>query len=436
MYRVATQLPREVLDTILESMDPLNGRQSLRQCALAARSLLPAAQRILFRHVSLNEVSWTRQGRIDQFHRLLEGSPHLAKYTVELGICYLSPSAKWGDDLSQKPLASIIPRLQSLKKIDLCLVLEFGTMPAVTSSQVVALLGGMAMPNISSFSIIGLHAVDINEIFGICEWFAARGGLQNLQLKDISTTVSTIPSQTPSSCVKTVTPIHLRQFTITRDSKVIDKFLRWATSSTSPLRFTELHELTVSHLTEQSCVYILRVLDLAKSSLTCLCFMGDTASLSAFQFNAFRHLRCIFFDLRLPYIERSRPMLNEWCTALERSSGLKLESFIIQMNTSFRDGLHLGDPLAELADYPWNKLEDALVNGTQCARVVLQIRISFERMKADILQGYFPLLHSNTVSELVVRQIVYVANSRVFRNWEYRSFSREWKEVVVGSFFE
>ncbi|KAK7018787.1 hypothetical protein VNI00_018216 [Paramarasmius palmivorus] len=427
-----------VLDAVLDKLHPqvLEDIQALKQCALTARCLLPAAQRILFRKVTLAEyVPPSKQYRVDQFLGLLTHSPHLAKYTTELYL-YIQPSESWGDDLSQEPLSSVVPRLQSLEKVEICIYAAgSGNTQALTARQISTLLGGMAIPEIRSFSLRRLHTVDMKEAFRLCRWLAARGGLRCLQLSDIEITSVGPPSETVSSLqaqvAPTVVPIHLRQFVITHLPSGIDTFLQWATSPNSPLRFTELDELTVGHLTEQSSVYLLRILDIAKNTLSYLRFTGETPSLSSFQFNAYRNLRRISCNLDAQIFSDSRAMVNEWCIALKGSGELKLESFDMQINSFFQDNWSLRpDDLAKiLLQYPWNKLEDVLVTGGCCAHFVLHIKLSFARIGADIIRECFPLLHASDVCDLVVKNVVMdsaVYSGRV--EWEYTSCSGEWKK--------
>ncbi|KAK7052910.1 hypothetical protein VNI00_004230 [Paramarasmius palmivorus] len=440
--KAAPELPQDVLDVIMEKMNTFGDRQSLRQCALAARCLLPAAQRILFRRIMLYEASpwWPRGSRTNQFISLVKSSPHLAKYITELRLLvfYLDSPSEWDDAQSRKPLAPIIPHLHSLQKLQLNLVLRFDptmAMVPVSSLQVFTFLGGTAMPRITSFSLSGSFPIDMNEVFGICEWLAAHGGLQDLRLDLESLRGLTTSPRTVSDPVKTVTPIYLRKLTITASQGITEEVLRWATSSISPLRFHELHELTVGNLTEQSSVYLLCILNTAKSSITCLRFKGSIPSLSAFHFNSFRHLRCIAYDHHLFNFEHSRTKLDEWCALLKRSRELRLESFIIQTNTNYK-GSPLGDHLATFPNYPWNKLEDALVNGTKCRQVEIRIIMSHVRMGSDTLRECFPLLHDKSVGELVVRQRLSLLGSGELMGWEYSSYSGEWKNVPFESLLD
>ncbi|KAK7052912.1 hypothetical protein VNI00_004232 [Paramarasmius palmivorus] len=428
----ATQLPQEVLEAILANLHPRKDIQSLRQCTLAARCLLPTAQRIIFHRVILAEPRWVQQGQMDQFLGLLDSSPHLAEYPKEISL-FFQPS-EWGDsDLSQKPLAFIVPRLLSLEEIEIRMILsDRGTMPAITSRQISTLLGGTDLPKITSFSLSGARVADMKEAFGICEWLATCGSLRNLELK-IATNAP--PSELITSPAPTATPsIHLRRFTISQGPGVISSFLNWATSSSSPLQFTELHELTVGSLDEQSLIYLFRVLDLAANSLSCLRFTGEIPSLSSFQLESLCHLRSIFSMLYLLRFEQSQDTVNEWCTALKRSKGLKLDSFIIEMSSPIQHPSNNYEPLDSFPEFPWTEFEDALVNVTKCARVEIRVSMSFKRLGSDTLRECFPLLHGNNVGELVVRQRVLDSGEPV--GWEYSSYYQQWKTTILDELFD
>ncbi|KAK7018788.1 hypothetical protein VNI00_018217 [Paramarasmius palmivorus] len=426
---VAVQLPQEVLDSIMDNIHPRDDIQALKQCVLAARCLVPAAQRILFREVILTECGYPgMQNPPDRFLSLLGHSPHLAGYVTELEL-RIVPS-QWGDNLSQHPLASILPRLQSLKKVCIRAPVE---RPIVTSLQISTLLGGAAMLEIRSFTLKDT-TMAIHEIVALCNWLAVHGSLQDLHFLYLSAIMDwdAPPQSMPSQAVPGYAPIQLRRFTIDTPWKQTKALLRWATGSTSPLRFNALRELTVGDLTRQSSVYLPRILDVAKDSLSCLEVTGYIAGLASIRFN-YRHLRRIAWNICVLTPRDFKTMLDEWCIVLKESRELKLESFVI----SFSWTVH------SLPDYPWseflwNEFEDSLVDSGRCAHLVLQnLYRGLARIDTDTIRKCFPLLHASNVCDLVV--IERIGDSSVlgkYDNWEYTSRSGEWKSLPPGNIFD
>ncbi|KAK7018792.1 hypothetical protein VNI00_018222 [Paramarasmius palmivorus] len=423
---VAVRLPQEVLDTILKNLHPEGDIQTLVRCALTARCLVTTAQRILFREVRLSErVDRSERNHPIQFLGFLKHSPHLTKYISELELDII-PS-RWGDNLSQNALTSILPRLQSLKKVSIKDATVTDACETVTSLQISTLLGGTAMPKINSLTL-QYTMMTVHEIFAICDWLAAHGGLQDLHFLyvHVSDLIGPPPS-TPPQAVFSCVPIQLRRFTIYNDSRFAEALLPWATGSASPLRFNALRELTVGGLPQESSVYLLRILDMAKNTLSCLRFTGETPSLSSFQFGTYRHLRCIIYDVDSLTFQGAQARLNEWCIALKESGELKLESFGISFSWD--------PPLGH--DYPWRVLEDALISSRRCAHLVLQI-YSSERIDVVTIQECFPQLHASDVCDLVVMNMVRDSlASWKYDSWEYTSRSGEWKSIPIGnSFFD
>ncbi|KAK7018791.1 hypothetical protein VNI00_018221 [Paramarasmius palmivorus] len=426
---VAVQFPQEVLDSIMNNLHPRDDIQAFKQCALTARWLVPAAQRILFREVILTECGYPgMQNPPDRFLSLLEHSPHLARYVTELEL-RIVPS-QWGDNLSQHPLASILPRLQSLKKVYIRAPVE---RPIVTSLQISTLLGGAAMPEIRSFTL-RYTTMAIHEIVALCNWLAVHGGLQDLHFirVDVSDLFRPPPSTLPQA-ISGYAPIQLRRFTIDTPWKQIKALFRWATGSTSPLRFNALRELTVSHLTQQSSVYLPRILDVAKDSLSCIEVTGYIAGLASIRFN-YRHLRRIAWNSCILTPRDFETMVNEWCIVLKESRELKLESFVISFSwTAYH-------PDYSWSVLLWNEFEDGLINSGRCAHLVLQnLDEGPTRIGTDTIRKCFPLLHASNACDLVV--IERIGDSSVlgkYDNWEYtsRSGDSEWKSLPPGNIFD
>ncbi|KAK7052915.1 hypothetical protein VNI00_004235 [Paramarasmius palmivorus] len=418
------QLPQEVLDTILENLHPFQDTQTLRRCALTARCLLPTSQRILFRTIFVLDVSWSRRARIDQLHSLLNLSPHLAQYTKVFYLFLQSSESTF-----QNLLPSIIPRLQSLQKIELHTSLSSdGTYIPFTSLRVTTLLGGEEMPRIRSFKLISCSMSDTRELLGVCEWLAARDGLEDLQFNDVRVIDAASPSYTTTQSA--VAPVHLHSFAITRQSQVVYSLLQWATSSTSCLQFTELKDLTVGDLAEQSSRPLFHIFDQAKSSLTCLHFEGSMSPLTSFQFDTLSQLRTI--SCHIPMHQPSP--LKEWCVILKRSKELKLDNFIAQLKPVYQ-GFELNESMDQFLDHPWKEFEELLINNTGCRLLVLQIIISHDRMETDLLRKCFPLLHRDGGGKLLVKQKVSKFGEMEL-NWEYTSDSGQWRRSDNGSIFE
>ncbi|KAK7052935.1 hypothetical protein VNI00_004255 [Paramarasmius palmivorus] len=419
----AVRLPQEVLDTVLENLQPGEDVQSLRQCALAARCLRPIAQRILFSAIFLSG-----RGRAsdntdqDKFLKLLRQSPHLAGYIVKITL-FLQPS-QWDEDLAQRPLPHIIPQLHALKRLVLYSNFDFGeTDIPITSHQLYTLLGGGGIPRIRSMELVILHMAGIDDIVRVCEWLA-EGGLQELQFEGLSISDTTSPASfldTPRP--EPATFIKLKNLTVTHQSQVLDLFLSWAVSPKSCLRFDELRELSVGNLTERSSKDLLRVLDIAKGSIRHIDFGGDVPSLSSIPFNSFRALRTIACSLD---IHEPSP-LGEWCTALTQNKELQLDSFIVYVTTFRRS---TDEPWKGFVDHPWKDLEDVIINGTWCKQLKLSVSMSRARLNVDTLRECFPLSHTPghvAGSKLVVQQSVVAGKN--LQDWEYKPIYGEWKKI-------
>ncbi|KAK7052914.1 hypothetical protein VNI00_004234 [Paramarasmius palmivorus] len=421
----ALRLPQELLDAIVEELDPSEDKLSLRQCALAARCLLPTAQRILFRTIELHNLDDTN---MDHFRRLLSLSHHLALYINILEL-YLQCYPEF---LTQIPLASIVPRLQNLQCIELLAARAEGVRPCpLTSTQFSTLLGGQEMPRIRKFVLRGDNPIEIKEVYAICEWFAERGGIQDLYFEGFYMTWDPTLSHTASPNLTTVSPIHLRRFTITECTSKVEPFLEWATSSRSCMQFTELRELTVSYLTAHTHtpVHFFRILDQAKGSLTHLRLDADM-SLSSIQPYTFPELRSISC-----WLPNKHSALKPWCTALRQWGTPKLEKFVIQMDPAgSKHPWTFDELLDDFGRHLWNEFEEILVAHTQLEsrHVVLQIQILVDTSlnhNADILQRYFPLLHASCRCQLVVKaQQEGRKGSGMTQSWEYTSRSGQWEE--------
>ncbi|KAJ7079294.1 hypothetical protein B0H15DRAFT_954149 [Mycena belliarum] len=81
-------LPQELLDAIL---DRVNDEDALKQCSLAAKSLLIPSQRVLFRSLYLytsDNTTWQHpSSTCEHAQALFVTSPHLAKYIRTLTLC-------------------------------------------------------------------------------------------------------------------------------------------------------------------------------------------------------------------------------------------------------------------------------------------------------------------------------------------------------------
>ncbi|KAK7018789.1 hypothetical protein VNI00_018218 [Paramarasmius palmivorus] len=402
---VAVQLPQEVLDTILNKLHLEDDVQTLKQCALTARCLVQTAQRILFYEVWLDEGSLRHNPHF--FLILVEDSPHLAKYVTELGLCIISP--QWGNEY---PLAYLLSRLQSLKRVLL------RTYPDVAPLPISTLPGGTA---IRSFTLI-----DASVTFAMFNWLAAHSGLQDLHFIRVRALDSdaTLPSMA-SQAVSSYAPVQLRRFKIDMCAlETTEALLQWATESGSPMRFDTLRELTVSHLTQQSFVYLLRILDMAKDSLSCLQLVGNIPRLSSIRFSTYRNLRRIIYGNSLN--SPSKTMLKAWCIALKESREIKLESFVISLLHGLEGGW------LQYHDYPWKELEDALISGGRCARLVLYIvHANSIGTNADTIRELFPQLHASDACDLVVQNPDrFYSESGLY--WEYTPRSGE--RMVVQPF--
>ncbi|KAK7027999.1 hypothetical protein VNI00_015085 [Paramarasmius palmivorus] len=401
-------VPQEVLEIILGNLDRFKDRESLRQCALTARCLLPAAQRALFRSISLTTIYESKGcAGIENFRGLLEQAPHLANYPTHL--CLDLQPSDWGEllfDAGSYPF--VISRLQNLERMDICIFRE--NRIGLTSLQLYILLGGTQAPKIRCLQLSGMES---KEAFGFVGHLAAHRSLQELQLWDVLPTETQAPALTWSP-LPAVPTVQLRTFHV--DGNVTNT-LSWATSANSCLRFTELRELTIGDLTEQSCPPLARVLEAAKDSLTCLNFMGpDIEFVSSFQFDMLRHLRTISYTIpRIgPTISYHSPLgpssvLNPWCSALKRGNGLKLDKFIVRMDFGTvripSRSESEWDPADGFVFHSWEDFEAALISGTRTRQLELQIVDSNRRITTDVLRDYLSLCHSGTgASSLCCRE--------------------------------
>ncbi|KAK7052937.1 hypothetical protein VNI00_004257 [Paramarasmius palmivorus] len=417
----SSRLPHEVLDTILENLR--QDSQSLRQCALAARCLLPVAQRVIFCTVYLaeNEPNSSDVDMMARFHRLLDLSPHLAKYVTEATIL-LHPT-EWTDNLSEHPLSLIIPQLHSLRWLSF----NFGnTINPMTFHQLHTLLGGSSIPRIRSLRTNFLYVASMGDLARICDWLAEGGDLQELQFEHVDISDTTSPVNTGYHS-RSATAAQLKKLTISHRLKDIDSFLEWAISSESCLRFDELRELTVGDLTDQSSEHLLRILHTARSSIRQITFDTKVPSLSSIAFESFSALRSIAYHVIVP----EESSLREWTNILAQHKELSLDSFIVNVNTYRR---RADDPWTGLLNQPWKELEAAFMINTK--RKKLEMRLGFSPTKVDIgmIEECFPLSHtpSHVARErLVVKQsIIFVeANMVKEQQWEYKPGYLEWKNT-------
>ncbi|KAK7052938.1 hypothetical protein VNI00_004258 [Paramarasmius palmivorus] len=378
------QLPQEVLEIILENLH--FDCQSLRQCALVAHCLLAVAQRILFRTIYLVDVGKGRGGTdtFDKFHRLLEHSPHLAKYTTELTLLLYPP--RWDREFSKHPLSHIVPKLHSMKWLSLFL----GDMDnPITLHRLSTLLGGRSFPKLRSMVFVFLFLASMEDLFRICEWLAEGGGLKELQFENICVSNPTSSLNMVSNSVGLPRAVHLENLVVTRfqTSKELDVFLGWAVSSGSCLRFGNLRELTVGDFTEQSSEHLLRILDTARASIRRVNFDSDVPCLSSIPFDNFHALRTVSCCL----VVHRPSSLNEWCNVLTQTKTLQLDSFIIHVKTHQRSAQ---EPWQGFADHQWKDLEAVVVNGTRCRQLEIQIYISSTKLDIGVLKGCFPLSHT------------------------------------------
>ncbi|KAK7052939.1 hypothetical protein VNI00_004259 [Paramarasmius palmivorus] len=394
------RLPQEMFYPILENLH--DDIPSLRQCALAARCLLPVSRSLLFRVTGLFV-----QEKIDQFHRLLEISPHLAQYVVQLhAALYSSP------DHIQASLSSIVRRSTALETVRLLVVHE-----SFTASEVYALLGEEA-PRIKTFSLrfIMGPGLNVKDAYSICEYLAKRGGLQDLRLAPLRTKGADVvlPSNTHS-----LTPLNLRILTIAGESNALGLFFGWAISSGSCLQFNDLRVLRIRWLTEPDS----SVTNAATNTPRHPKIAGDPTirSLPFLILDSCPNLCTITCSIFAQGDEG--PTLNTWCTAIKRlSRRLRLEEFNVTVELSSRP-----------TEYPWTVLDDALV-AVPCFR---KLRIKFNdvqegpqhnRVSTDNLRTWFPQVHGSNKIELVAAQSVW-ANINC-HPLEYSSRSGEWKTGV------
>ncbi|KAK7052920.1 hypothetical protein VNI00_004240 [Paramarasmius palmivorus] len=423
MQQQAAGPPQELIDAVLENLDPLEDRRSLQQCALAARCLLPSAQRLLFHTLVLYEPT-----PMTRLHHVFETSPHLAKYVVKLGLI-LQPSHWPGadSDWSGTPLPPIISRLATLEEVNIQTVWEYPAVP-VSARQLCTLLGGERTPKIRRLALHGIPFTDVHQISSICKHFAAYGDLQDFYFSGTRTIDTTSasnmdsgPTASPSS------PIVLRKMSVAHDAAIMAAFFAWAVSSDSCLRFHELRQLSVGELTEESLASFARILDMCKGSLRYLHVQGSIPESLFAPFGNLRDLRTI--SCFVPATQS--PLLNAWCTTLKDHKELKLESFVVIIDSPMWRALNVGSILLDqFANYPWNLLEDALMDIAQCIRLEVQISQSrSERVTTNSLKDCFPRAHAEMRFELVVKQELSAGRSAESTSWEYRSRSGVWKKT-------
>ncbi|KAF7341115.1 hypothetical protein MVEN_01845800 [Mycena venus] len=153
-------LPQELIEAIVGLVDDLD---ALKACSLVCMSLVPVAQRILLRSLTIQQVGsgrW-RSGQgprgvlsIQRAHAFLQASPNISSYIRHLKIRFTGPPLSIGEE---GPLESILSALTSIEDLVIC-----GSISA-PHSPITSLLPGflavLQLPTIERVCLLNIRAI-------------------------------------------------------------------------------------------------------------------------------------------------------------------------------------------------------------------------------------------------------------------------------------
>jgi hypothetical protein len=173
-----SQLPQELIDTILENLDVDVDAWTLRCCSLACSSLLHSSRRQIFRRIVLLPQS-SRKSHCQLLHNLLLNSPHIATFIQELKL-YEGQDCKDQAWLGSDPsLPLVLGMLKDLKRIEFRR-LEWSKLPLAVRQSVQNVL---ELPSLHFVQMERSHFANMNDFSSL---LSHAEGLNGLSLAEIN----------------------------------------------------------------------------------------------------------------------------------------------------------------------------------------------------------------------------------------------------------
>ncbi|KAK7052922.1 hypothetical protein VNI00_004242 [Paramarasmius palmivorus] len=441
--QTTTQLPQELIDTILEILwESSRDIRSLRRCALSARCFLSTARRFIYHTIHLRGVL-SKDGRVpvmEEFERLLKSSPYLIEFIVELILDVdVGISPYWYDEarLEALPLVSILSQMHNLEKISIGKDWGLTSLPA---AHLQALLDVMAAPKIQAIVLDHIHFTHVENLWGFCERIAEGRNLRELRLEVVVESLDPVTSafytsSSPQSMISrrpnAPAPIYIDTLSFTQGAEWDwpqgePSFFDWALRPGSPLLFTALRDLTVSEVSNDHFEDFVHFLDATKKTLANLCIV-ETQCSDPFPLilSGFEQLKVITSVIRSPPSDELVVgwILQRWSIIIRESRGLKLAAFVILIEPP-KDILSQNYFLGSHLEMSWSSLGLALTV-EMVSGLNLHIRVkSFHSRETEAhhIEQCFPeLRYYYGRSELIVEMLTVRENRQEEDEvWEYK----------------
>ncbi|KAJ7708290.1 hypothetical protein B0H17DRAFT_453897 [Mycena rosella] len=147
-YRYVPQVPQEIIDAIVESVEDL---ATFKACSLVCWAFVPASRTHIFRTVSLDMLN----DAPDKIHAMLLRSPHIALYVRDLTIYRSHDTTSWMRPGS--PLPAVLAMLPHIQRFSIfgCWG-DWGDIPAPLAT---ALLHIVALPKLERLHVLTIANV-------------------------------------------------------------------------------------------------------------------------------------------------------------------------------------------------------------------------------------------------------------------------------------
>ncbi|RDB20363.1 hypothetical protein Hypma_012709 [Hypsizygus marmoreus] len=288
---VRTELPQEIIDTIIDNLS--KDHQTLKSCALASSSLRPTSQKHLF--------SWTmldKDSSCERLHLVLTENPTLCSYVHRIII--------WSDEETgpqwlcvNKNLACVLDRLTSLRSCSLCIYndIEWKDFHPQTTA---AFFRVFVLPSLKSIDISGLSGIPVT-------FFDIPNVIEELELKSVAfTRTSDAGAVSPRSlCMRVLDFLPNTKAFVNEDTDTI-----FALSAHPDSCFSRIADLRI-HVSRDNFPILLPIFNAAAKSLTSLELSHgyspresrDGRNINAFRFDLanFTNLRRLSLRLSIYY---------------------------------------------------------------------------------------------------------------------------------------
>ncbi|RDB28202.1 hypothetical protein Hypma_001511 [Hypsizygus marmoreus] len=379
--RVRTELPQEIIDTIIDSLSTYKDHPTLKSCTLASRSLRPSSQKHLFSRILLSKNS-----ACDRIYPLLTENPTLCSYVHDIILTSESDQATSPQWLRlNENLACVLDMLTSLRVCSLSIYND-GDWKDIHPHTTTALFRVFALPSLDSIDIGGLTGIPVS-------FFDIPNDIEELELRFVAftRTTRTTSDAAASPLFRSAGSLSMTALEFIPNTRAFvneDPNTIFALTTHPESCFSRITDLRI-HVSRDSFPILLPIFTASATSLTSLELnhayaptqYHDGRGLNAFQFNLsnFTHLRRLSFQLSIYYYtfttlppilltsaHHLTTLLASSASALERIDSLTVVFYPHDLRSSYE--ISMPQCVSDLHDI-WGRLDDAICQRPSVRRV-------------------------------------------------------------------